>query len=97
MPFTISPVAGFTGLCSRPSLFFFQAKGDVDATAITFDAMYTPSRLLSPGNRFAGRGRVTGRGVVAAKAATEETTHVVLVGYPLRTQSGARDGLLREG
>lgn len=95
----VSITRGFVGLSSRPALLFFQGKGDLDTTAHMFDAIFKNGRLLAHENVYLSPNRLGGRGIgaiAAARAVTEETTHLVLIGYPLRTEGGARDEMLKE-
>ena len=90
---------GFVGLSSRPALLFFQGKVDLDTTTHMFDAIFKAGRLLAHENLYPSPRCLGGRGIgaiAAARAVTEETTHLVLVGYPLQAEGGARDDLLRD-
>ena len=90
---------GFVGLSSRPALLFFQGKVDLDTTARMFDAIFKNGRLLAHENVYPKPHRLGGRGLgalAAARAVTEETTHLVLIGYPLQNEVGARDELFSE-
>lgn len=90
---------GFVGLSSRPALLFFQGKVDFDTTTHMFDAIFKAGRLLAHENLKTSPRHLGGRGIgaiAAVRAVTEETTHLVLVGYPLQAEGGARDDLLRD-